>query len=77
MTKITCFIATEDLSTRQELLAEPLVEAVHYRAQMRSSEDMTWIAANANAEYTLITNPEQSAPFVSDVPPYTYGLPTN
>jgi len=56
MTKITCFIATEDLSTRQELLADPLVEAVHYRAQMRSSEDMAWIAANANAEYTLIYN---------------------
>ena len=56
MTKITCFIATEDLSTRQELLADPLVEAVHYRAQMRSSEDVAWIAANANAEYTLIYN---------------------
>ena len=30
-----------------------------------------------NCAYTLITNPEQSAPLVRLVPPYTYGLPTN
>ena len=29
------------------------------------------------AEYTLITKPEQSVPFVRLDPPYTYGFPTN
>ena len=56
MTRISCFIATADKSTVQELEANPLVGEVLCREELRSSDAVKWIAANAKGEYTLIYN---------------------
>ena len=56
MTRISCFIATADKSTVQELKANPLVGEVLCREELRSSDAVKWIAANAKGEYTLIYN---------------------
>lgn len=56
MTRISCFIATADKSTVQELEANPLVGEVFCREELRSSDAVKWIAANAKGEYTLIYN---------------------
>ncbi|MBQ3658791.1 MAG: glycosyltransferase family 2 protein [Bacteroidales bacterium] len=56
MTRISCFIATADKSTVQELKANPLVGEVFCREELRSTDAVKWIAANAKGEYTLIYN---------------------
>ena len=54
--KITCFIATEDAATAEHLSENPLVDAVHYRSELRSTEAVRWMAANATGSYTLVYN---------------------
>ena len=54
--KITCFIATEDAATAEHLSGNPLVDAVLYRAELRSTEAVRWMAANATGTYTLVYN---------------------
>lgn len=54
--KITCFIATEDAATAEHLSENPLVDAVHYRSELRSTEAVRWMAAYATGSYTLVYN---------------------
>ncbi len=56
MTRISCFIATADVPSAQELSDNRLVEEVLFREDLRSSEAMRFVAASAKAEYTLIYN---------------------
>ena len=54
--KITCFIATEDAATVEHLKENPLVDAVLYRSELRSTEAVKWMAANTTGTYTLVYN---------------------
>ena len=54
MDRITCFIATDDEATALHLSDNPLVDAVYYRADVRSSEAVQFIAANATGAYTMV-----------------------
>ena len=62
MTKITCFLATEDAATVAELRAEALVKAVYVCPAMTSSESVRKITATSDTQYTLIyTKPTRLA----------------
>ena len=52
--EITCFLASEDAATLAELRAEPMVAGIYTRPEIRSSEAVRWIAANAATPYTMI-----------------------
>ena len=54
MDRISCFIATDDAATALHLRDNPLVDAVYYRADVRSSEAMRYIAATATGAYTMV-----------------------
>ena len=52
--EITCFLATDDAATLEELRAEPLVGGVFTRAEIRSGEAIQWIASQADTPFTMV-----------------------
>ncbi|MBR5035407.1 MAG: glycosyltransferase [Bacteroidales bacterium] len=54
MDRISCFIATDDAATALHLRDNPLVDAVYYRADVRSSEAVRYMAATATGAYTMV-----------------------
>ena len=54
MDRISCFIATDDAATALHLRDNPLVDAVYYRADVRSSEAVRFMAATATGAYTMV-----------------------
>ena len=56
MSRITCFLATDDAATAEHLKSNPCVDAVYAPCSFSSSADIRRVAAQATAEYTLIYN---------------------
>ena len=54
MDRISSFIATDDEATALHLHDNPLVDAVYYRADVRSSEAVRYMAATATGAYTMV-----------------------
>ncbi len=54
MDRISSFIATDDAATALHLHDNPLVDAVYYRADVRSSEAVRYMAATATGAYTMV-----------------------
>ena len=54
MDRISCFIATDDAATALHLRDNPLVDAVYYRADVRSSEAVRYMADTATGAYTMV-----------------------